>query len=1151
MRANKIELHAAPTFERPARDLHRGLSAKSVKAGALHLYLRFATRPSILSQVSLIPIGLFAFLFLLAGASAYSNPSQVSQAANGVYRLRAATQGQQKSDIRDLEPGRPIERELAVNKSHAYRATLKAGEYIKAVVEHKGIDVSIALFGTDGKKIVEVESASANEKEFVSLVGEASGAYVLEVRRQDSEATTGRYEIRIEEWRSATQRDRDRFAAQGALWEGDELKRQGTAESLRKAIEKYRQALPLWRAVEDLGGEANSLNHLASAYSNLGDTQKALQYYNEALPLFRAARDLRSEAITLNNIGIVYSSMGESEKALDYYGKALILKQSIGDRKSEANTVYSIASAYMQLGELQKALEYYDRALPLTRVTGERLGEALTLSSIGTVYYKMGNWQKSSECNSQALVIIRALGERRFEALMLHNIATVYSQLGDLQTAMEYYNQALPLRRTVGDKRGEAYTLDSMGTDFLALGQNQKALDHFSQALSLMRDVRDKYGEAYVLSNLGAAYARSGKFENAKDYFDQALRVSQATGDRLGEALTLRNLGSAYVNLNEFEKAMEYLSPALKISRAVGDRNREAVILSDIARVERGKKRLSEAIAQIEASLAIVESTRQAITSQGLRASYMTTKRSLYEFYIDVLMQMHKESPAGGFDLLALQASERARARNLLDMLTESRADIRQGVDAELLDKERALQQQLGAKSERLTRLLTGKHTEEQETTARKQVEALLVEYSEVEAQIRAKSPRYAALTQPEPLSIKEIQKEVLDDDTLLLEYALGKERSYLWAVTTTSIKSFELPGQAEIESAAQRVYELLVAKADGLYPEALTNLSEMVLKPAVEQLGRRRLLIVSEGALQYIPFGALPDPRRRIARSASEPLIQNHEIVNLPSVSTLAVLRRELSQRKSARKSLAVLADPVFEKNDERVRPTIQTQQSEEQYRKVKEVDKTALPSDVERSTRELGLNSFDRLVLSRREAEVITALASGGQPLKALDFAASRATATSSELGEYQIVHFATHSLLNNQHPELSGIVLSLVDEQGRLQDGFLRLYEIYNLKLGADLLVLSSCRTALGKEIKGEGLVGLTRGFMYAGVPRVVASLWKVSDKATSELMKRFYQKMLRDGMRPAAALRAAQVSMMNEKPWRPAYYWAGFVLQGEWK
>lgn len=169
----------------------------------------------------------------------------------------------------------------------------------------------------------------------------------------------------------------------------------------------------------------------------------------------------------------------------------------------------------------------------------------------------------------------------------------------------------------------------------------------------------------------------------------------------------------------------------------------------------------------------------------------------------------------------------------------------------------------------------------------------------------------------------------------------------------------------------------------------------------------------------------------------------------------------------------------------------------------------------------------------------------------MKALDFNANRVTATSSDLGQYRIVHFATHGLLNSEHPELSGIVLSLVDEQGRPQDGFLRLREIYNLNLPAELVVLSACRTGLGKEIKGEGLVGLTRGFMYAGAARVVASLWKVQDDATAELMKRFYLGMLKDGMRPAAALRSAQVEMWKQKRWRSPYYWAAFVLQGEWK
>jgi CHAT domain-containing protein len=486
-------------------------------------------------------------------------------------------------------------------------------------------------------------------------------------------------------------------------------------------------------------------------------------------------------------------------------------------------------------------------------------------------------------------------------------------------------------------------------------------------------------------------------------------------------------------------------------------------------------------------------------------------------------------------------------------MLIERRSNIRQGVDPGLIERERKIEQQLSVRSDRLTKLLIGKHTQDQERSARKEVEALLADYRDVQAQLRAKSPRYATLTQPEPLSVPQIQKEVLDDDTLLLEYVLGEERSYLWAVTTTAINSFELPGRAQLATAAQRVYQLLVAKADELYPEALANLSDLILKPAADLLGKKRLIIVTEGALQYIPFGALPDPVRppELPRETSMPLILSHEIVSAPSASTLAVLRRELSQRRPAPKTLAVLADPVFAKDDERVKQFTSNYGIEVPNSKRADINKTKLPSDVERSSRELGLNKFERLPLSRREAEQITSLASTGQPLKALDFAASRVTATSNELGEYRIIHFATHSLLNNQHPELSGIVLSLVDEAGGQLDGFLRLYEIYNLKLNADLVVLSACQTALGKEIKGEGLVGLTRGFMYAGVPRVVASVWKVSDKATSELMKRFYQHMLKGGMRPSAALRAAQVSMFREKPWRPAYYWAGFVLQGEWQ
>jgi CHAT domain-containing protein len=255
-----------------------------------------------------------------------------------------------------------------------------------------------------------------------------------------------------------------------------------------------------------------------------------------------------------------------------------------------------------------------------------------------------------------------------------------------------------------------------------------------------------------------------------------------------------------------------------------------------------------------------------------------------------------------------------------------------------------------------------------------------------------------------------------------------------------------------------------------------------------------------------------------------------NHEIVTAPSASVVAVLRQETAGRKPAGKTLAVLADPVFNADDARIAPP----------------DKTAV-----RSGSELGAQDFVRLRFSRTEAEEITRLAGSGATLTALDFEASRDTAMKPDLGEYRIVHFATHSLLNNEHPELSGVVLSLVDHRGRAQNGFLRLYDIYNLRLGAELVVLSACQTALGEEIKGEGLIGLTRGFLYAGAPRVVATLWEIDDRTTAEAMKRFYQGMLGRGERPAEALRAAQIALWKTKGWDAPYYWAAFTLEGEWR
>ena len=1103
--------------------------------------------------MSLFMVNLLVWIWLLAAAWLPGSPPAQ---ANGDKRDLAQSAGESHS----LEPGKPIERELSGGRSHFYKITMTSGQYLQIAVSQRGIDAMVELYTPDGKKIAGADSEQATEEsETISAIAEAAGEYMVEVRSAEKTAQTGRYEIKVEELRAATAEDKYRDAGETVFREAKRLKN-GTTEDKRKSIEKYHEALDLYRRAGARREEAVTLNHIGAVYQLLGETQKALEKYNESLPLRRAVGDRRGEAVTLNNIGGVYNSLGEMQKALEKLNEALPISQAVGHRIGEARILINIGDIYQSLGETQKALEKYNEALPILRVMGDRRGEAVTFNNIGGVYDILGETQKALEKFNESLTIWRAVGDRREEANTLDNIGAVYNSLGETQKALEKFNEALLLSRAVGNRLGEVATLNNIGMAYRLLGETQKALEKFNEALLLSRTIGDRKVEATSLHNIGRVYQSMGEARKALEKFNESLTISRTIGDRIKEAGTLHSIGVVYQSLGETRKALEKFNEALPIFQFVGGRNGEAVTLLRIAQVEQQRGNLTRACQTIEQAVGIIESLRANIVGQELRASYFASRQEFYQSYIDVLMRMQMQNPAAAFDALALEVSERARARSLLELLTESRADLRRGVDDSLLERTRSLQQLLNGKAAAQFALLNRKHTPAQAEAFAKEIASLTTEYEELKAQIRASSPQYAALTQPQPLSLAEIQQEALDPDTLLLEYALGDNASYLFVASQTALTSHQLPNRAEIEAAARRVRDLLTApqpqrgdtaakyqarvrKAGADYWRQATALSRMLLGPVALQLSRKRLLIVADGALQYVPFGALPvpdphAPGRGRAGAALTPLIVEHEIVHLPSASALTVLRRALAGRQPAEKAVAVLADPVFSIDDPRVKSGGKTQAGGETA-----PDLARAIADVRGDLR--------RLLMTRGEAEAILSVAPPSAGLKALDFQADRATATSDELSRYRIVHFATHGLLNSQHPELSGLALSLVDERGRPQDGFLRLHEIFNLRLPAELVVLSACQTGLGKEVKGEGLVGLTRGFMYAGAARVVASLWRVDDTATAELMKLFYRRMLRDGMRPAAALREAQVEMWKRAPGRSPFYWAGFVLQGEWK
>lgn len=850
-------------------------------------------------------------------------------------------------------------------------------------------------------------------------------------------------------------------------------------------------------------------------------------HYEVELAELRAATDTDSARVSAQ---IQFETGLESERA--------------GDTQAAVKSFNASALAWRKVGDEENALDIYRRELAIHRAAQNARAEADTLADMCNVYFVLGEQQKVLDTYKQVHAIRRQTHDLHGEILALTNLGNLYRDLGAEDTALDYYRQAIAAGLAAGNSGETADAWMGMGDVYFYLGEKKQSIEAYERSLALKRAAKDRSGEALNLIGLANIYSNlafrqkpeddegeAGKRKGLEAY-EKSLAIGRSSSDYIVQVFALMGAGVVYSSLGEKQKAIDYFNQALFIFGLARYRQGIGWTRYEMARVERDRGNLGKALSYVTEARGIVESLRATVVSQDLRASFFAAVRDCYSLEIDILMRQYVAEAAGSPNAesilaAALTASEHAHARVLLEALGESRAEIREGVDPALLERERKLQTELNAKETARLRLIASPSTPALSREMEKAVKDLAAQYEELSTQIRERSPHYAALKFPKPLTLSEIQQQVLDGDTLLLEYALGEEGSYAWLVSNRDVVPSVLPKRKVVEDAARRFHDAL-ASGSADRAEAGAELGRMVLGGLARDLGNKRLLIVADGALQYVPFASLPDP------SSGGPLIARHEIVNVPSASTLAVLRREFAGRPAAPKAVAILADPVFSRDDTRFN------------RSAAPAGKRAPVPDATSGLR------LARLPGTRREAAGIAALIPESNRKQALDFDASRATLSSPEIGQYRILHLATHGLLNTEHPELSGVALSLIDRNGKPQDGFIRLHEVYNMKLSTDLVVLSACQTALGKDIQGEGLVGLARGFMYAGAPRVLASLWKVDDRATAELMKLFYAAMLGpQALPPAAALRSAQLALSARKGFEDPAFWAAFTLQGEFR
>jgi CHAT domain-containing protein/Tfp pilus assembly protein PilF len=969
--------------------------------------------------------------------------------------------------------------------------------------------------------------------------------------------------------------------------EARKLASEWSRPSTLEALIKFEKARLIYVARGDQANHALVLLEMGEARESSGDPAAALASYESALNISRVAGERHTEVAALNRLGFYYIDHSEFDKALEYGQQARKLSASLPERRLEAEALLLLGVSHYHRRELAQAKDYLQQSSQMFKAIDDKSAQAQVLEAFGHLSHDQGNPKEALQQFTGALDLADQAGDLPVKGRVLNAIAISHSILGEKQQAVKHYRNALAILEKMGNKRQIAIALNGLGYIYFSVAQNERALNYYSHALDLFRSVGDREGESialarmgkiseglwdkkkaalyyeqlaevarqvkdpilesYVLNWLGDIYSAGDK-RRAMMRYERALALSRQHQNPRLEAYTLNRLGYTHAWLGETEVAKGFYNAALERTQTIGDREGESLTLYNLAALERDRQQLSEARSLIERSLKIVELLTTDAGARELRASYFATVHQQYEFYIDVLMQLHKQNPSGNFVSMALEASERSRARSLLEMLGESGADIRQGVDPQLLAQEQDTKAKLRAAIQKRIMAFNRPHTKQEVDNLQQEIASLTTEYQQIAGEIRQRSPQYAALTQPTSLARQQIQA-LLDDDTVLVEYALGERRSFAWTISRDSIEPFQLPERAAIEKLVRVVYEGLTKDPrDGPKPEgfapALETLSRILLEPIANYRSKKRVVVVADGALQYIPFSVL-----EIASEPRERLIARHEVVNLPSASALAVQRNALKDRKPAPQLLAIVADPVFESDDSRLAEV-------RAHRRAPAVRDTPA-SDLSRLGRALrnvesgaGLRGLRRLHSSRLEADALFNLIPSDKAMQALGFDANRNIVVGDKLTGYRMVHFATHGLVDNQVPELSGIVLSMFDKHGKRQDGFLQLYEIYNLKLGADLVVLSACQTALGKDIRGEGIVSLTRGFMHAGAPRVVASLWNVDDAATAALMSRFYRQMIVNGLKPAAALRAAQLDLAKERRYQSPYFWAGFVLQGEW-
>lgn len=990
--------------------------------------------------------------------------------------------------------GAPIERAIATGETLAFSYPVQAGQFVLVRAHQLEGNVQIALVDTAGKKIIDRDVLSALGAEIAPWIADASGNCRIEIRNPSQRQARFRLEATMA---TPTEADRHRHTAMMTTMTAAGFVKERTKEGYGKAVETFRAALAEWRLAGDKLNEATTANQAGVPTYLLGKTEDARALFDSVLTLVGDSPDAMAVvASALSNSGQAYLSLGNLAMSRQRLEQAIVIRQKMGDTQGESFSHTNIANVYRRLGELELASQSVRRAIELQRQNKDLGAEMVARHNLAAIYMDARNYQGALEEFSIELKYARDTKNQTSEYHALEGLTRVYSALGEPALARQFGEQMVDLARRTGTQQILSAALFTHGSTLQKSRELKGARALMEESLSVARKAELPLQVAGALNGLCNVLTGMGEYAAARPVSAEAVPLNRKVAPGTGLPRALTCAAGLETQAQRHDAAAKLLEEALTV--ATGPEARTAV-LGELARMESRRGDARAGLLYLEEAAALTEATRAAVRDPAVRAAAGAEQASRGALYTELMMALHKAEPESGYARRAYEMAERTRARSFAEMIADARAfapPVRSPEDAR--------------RESQLVAAITGVQRQlfRDGVTAERR-KALLRELAGAESELglfQARLARGPAREMEASVNVARIQSELLDDKSALVSYSLGRNESYAWVVTREGFRAIPLAGREGIETSVEALRAMLgkpvsaltAGRSMGAIDAEARRLQGLVLRPLAGALaGKTRLVIVPDGRLHYLPFEVLPG------------VLEQYRISYAPSASVLAALRNRAAGRTTPERTLLAVADPV-----------------------------------VSGAVGEQRGFAFTRLPQARLEAEALRGLFTGARVLAGAE--AGEGAVKREELGGYRYLHFATHGYFDEAYPARSGLVLG----QGGDDDGFLQAREIFGMTLRAEVVTLSACQSGLGRLLEGEGVMGLSRAFLYAGAQSMVVSLWNVNDAATAELMRRFYSH-LKGGVARDEALRRAKLGLMKgpNRLWRHPYFWAPFVYSGD--